>query len=87
MINSDFVSNLVGLYQRTIIVARYGGRVSIGANNDDSIIDFITGLSVDELKKKSLNSYKLPKTEFIDSPALILSSLCQKPNEVGRCSK
>ncbi len=87
MINSDFVSNLVGLYQRTIIVARYGGRVSIGANNDDSIIDFITGLSVDELKKKSLNSYKLPKTEFIDSPALILSSLCQKPNEVGSCSK
>lgn len=31
VINSDFVSNLVGLYQRTIIVARYGGRVSIGA--------------------------------------------------------
>lgn len=31
LINSDFVSNMVGLYQRTIIVARYGGRVSIGA--------------------------------------------------------
>ena len=31
VINSDFVSNMVGLYQRTIIVARYGGRVSIGS--------------------------------------------------------
>ena len=31
IINSDFVSNLVGLYQRTIIVARYGGRITIGA--------------------------------------------------------
>ena len=31
IINSDFVSNMVGLYQRSIIVARYGGRVSIGA--------------------------------------------------------
>lgn len=31
LINSDFISNMVGLYQRTIIVARYGGRVSIGA--------------------------------------------------------
>lgn len=31
IINSDFVSNMVGLYQRTIIVARYGGKVSIGS--------------------------------------------------------
>ena len=31
VINSDFVSNMVGLYQRTIIVARYGGKVSIGS--------------------------------------------------------
>ena len=31
VINSDFVSNMVGLYQRTIIVARYGGMVSIGS--------------------------------------------------------
>lgn len=31
IINSDFVSNMVGLYQRTIIVARYGGRISIGS--------------------------------------------------------
>lgn len=31
VINSDFVSNMVGLYQRTIIVARYGGRISIGS--------------------------------------------------------
>lgn len=30
-INSDFVSNLLGLYQRSIIVARYGGRISIGS--------------------------------------------------------
>lgn len=58
-------------------VEKLGVGFSIDANNDDSIIDFITGLSVDELKKKSLNSYKLPKTEFIDSPDLILSSLCK----------
>ena len=31
IINSDFVSNMVGLYQRSIIVARYGGQVSIGS--------------------------------------------------------
>jgi acetyltransferase-like isoleucine patch superfamily enzyme len=31
VINSDFVSNMVGLYQRTIIVARYGGKISIGS--------------------------------------------------------
>lgn len=31
VINSDFVSNMVGLYQRSIIVARYGGKISIGS--------------------------------------------------------
>lgn len=31
IINSDFVSNMVGLYQRTIIVARYGGKITIGS--------------------------------------------------------
>lgn len=31
IINSDFVSNLLGLYQRTIIVARHGGKISIGS--------------------------------------------------------
>ena len=30
-INSDPVSNMVGLYQRSIIVARYGGKISIGS--------------------------------------------------------
>lgn len=30
-INSSALSNLVGLYQRTIIVARYGGSITIGA--------------------------------------------------------
>lgn len=31
IINSDFVSNLLGLYQRSIIVARHGGKISIGS--------------------------------------------------------
>lgn len=31
IINSDFVSNLIGLYQRSIIIARYGGKITIGA--------------------------------------------------------
>ena len=30
-INSSELSNLMGLYQRTIIIARYGGKISIGA--------------------------------------------------------
>lgn len=30
VINSSPMSNMLGLYQRTIIVARYGGRISIG---------------------------------------------------------
>lgn len=29
-INSAFTSNMLGLYQRTIIVARYGGKIEIG---------------------------------------------------------
>lgn len=28
--NSSFFSNLLGLYQRTIIIARYGGKIKIG---------------------------------------------------------
>lgn len=32
VINSHELSNLVGLYQRMIIVARYGGRITIGEN-------------------------------------------------------
>lgn len=32
VINSHELSNLVGMYQRTIIVARYGGTISIGAD-------------------------------------------------------
>ncbi|GHT33570.1 hypothetical protein AGMMS49574_19510 [Bacteroidia bacterium] len=32
LINSSFLSNLLGLYQRTIIVARYGGKITIGNN-------------------------------------------------------
>lgn len=30
VVNSSFTSNMLGLYQRTIIVARYGGKVEIG---------------------------------------------------------
>lgn len=30
-INSDFFSNLVGLYQKSIIIARYGGKITIGS--------------------------------------------------------
>lgn len=29
-INSSFTSNMVGLWQRTILVARYGGKIEIG---------------------------------------------------------
>ncbi len=31
-INSNFFSNFLGLYQRTIIIARYGGEIHIGNN-------------------------------------------------------
>jgi acetyltransferase-like isoleucine patch superfamily enzyme len=31
-INSEFFSNLLGLYQRTIIIARSGGQITIGDN-------------------------------------------------------
>ncbi len=31
IINSSTLSNMVGLYQRTIIVSRYGGKISIGS--------------------------------------------------------
>ena len=29
-INSNFFSNFIGLFQRTIIIARYGGKINIG---------------------------------------------------------
>lgn len=32
VINSGFFSNLLGLYQRAIIIARHGGKVSVGKN-------------------------------------------------------
>lgn len=32
IINSGFLSNLLGLYQRTIIIARHGGEISLGNN-------------------------------------------------------
>ena len=32
VINSGPLTNLLGLYQRTIIIARYGGRIAIGKN-------------------------------------------------------
>lgn len=32
VVNSGSLSNLLGLYQRTIIIARYGGRIKIGKN-------------------------------------------------------
>ncbi len=31
-INSEFLSNMLGLYQRTIIIARNGGKIEIGNN-------------------------------------------------------
>lgn len=32
VVNSHFTSNLLGLYQRSIIIARHGGRINIGKN-------------------------------------------------------
>ena len=31
VVNSNWLSNMMGLYQRTIIVARHGGRITIGS--------------------------------------------------------
>lgn len=31
-VNSNFFSNLLGLYQKTIIISRYGGNIKIGKN-------------------------------------------------------
>ncbi|MBE5825073.1 MAG: acyltransferase [Butyrivibrio sp.] len=46
VINSSFLSNLIGLYQPTIIVARYGGKISIG---DDVGISGSTIYSWDDI--------------------------------------
>jgi acetyltransferase-like isoleucine patch superfamily enzyme len=44
-INSSFVSNLLGLYQRTILIARYGGIISIGNGTG------ISGTTIYSMKK------------------------------------
>ena len=46
VINSSFLSNLVGLYQPTVIVSRYGGKIKIG---DDVGISGSTIYAWDEI--------------------------------------
>jgi acetyltransferase-like isoleucine patch superfamily enzyme len=48
VINSGSMSNLLGLYQRTIIIARYGGVIEIGRNTG------ISGSTIYSMKKISI---------------------------------
>ena len=50
-INSSFMSNLLGLFQRTIIVARYGGVVSIGTHCG------ISGSTIYSMSKIEIGDY------------------------------
>ena len=50
IINSGSMSNLLGLYQRTIIVARYGGVVEIGRNTG------ISGSTIYSMSKISIGN-------------------------------
>ena len=45
------------------------------ADSDENIIKFITNLSAGEINSKSQNAFNLAKSEYIDSPNLILSAL------------
>lgn len=52
-INSNFFSNLLGLYQRTILIARDGGRICIG----DSV--GISGTTIYSRSKVSIGNHSL----------------------------
>jgi len=51
VINSSSMSNMVGLFQRTIIVARYGGKINIGKNCG------ISGSTIYSMKKIYIGDY------------------------------
>ena len=50
-VKSDFLSNLVGLYQRTIVVARDGGEIQIGDNVG------MSGATIYSIKKIKIGDY------------------------------
>lgn len=50
-INSSFSSNLLGMYQKTIIICRHGGRIKIGENVG------ISGVTIYAMKKIQIGDY------------------------------
>lgn len=62
-INSSAFSNMVGLYQRTIIVARYGGKISIG-----------TGCGISGTTIYAMNSIKIGENVLIGGNCKIIDN-------------
>lgn len=62
-INSSFTSNMLGLWQRTIIVARYGGKIEIG-----------DGFGISGTTIYSTNSIKIGKNATIGANCKIIDN-------------
>lgn len=63
VINSSSFSNMVGLYQRSILVARYGGEISIGA-----------GCGISGTTIYAMNSIKIGKNVLIGGNCKIIDN-------------
>lgn len=81
IINSDFVSNMVGLYQRSIIVARYGGKICIGSGCG------ISGSTIYAMKEITIGdnvliggNCKIIDNDFHPLPAS--QRICQKVEDI-----
>lgn len=83
VINSHPLSNLVGLYQRSIIIARYGGKISIGHHCG------ISGCTIYSMEQIDIGNHVLigGNCKLIDNdfhPLLAEDRLCQSPENIKK---
>ena len=76
-VNSSFMSNLLGLHQRTILVARYGGKITIGNNVG------MSGVTIYSWNKINIGDNTLigANTKIIDTDFHPIDSEMRKKNE------
>jgi len=83
VVNSGYLTNLLGLYQRTIIVARYGGRIVIGKNAgiSGSTIYSISEITIGENCVIGANC-KIVDNDF--HPLIAEQRIDEKPADIKR---
>lgn len=84
-INSSFSSNLLGLYQKTIIISRYGGKIKIGQNVG------ISGATIYAMKNIEIGDYSMigANCKIIDNdfhPLNAEKRVINDPNDIKKRS-